>query len=176
MVKKNCRHLVITGGEPVLQEEAVQALTRMVVGARYNVFGKPHSTIETNGTKFISCAADLICLSPKLQSSTPVGTKYEKMHEKTRWNPEAIKQFMAQYDYYFKFVIDTENDFPEMLDMLVEVGQPLPDPDHVVVMPQGVDADTLIKKGKWIATWCKDFGIRFSPRLQIELWGNTPGT
>lgn len=170
MNDRGCEYLVITGGEPILQEEAVQALCRMATAEKF------HTTIETNGTKFISCAADLICLSPKLKSSTPVGTKYEQMHEKNRWNPEVIRQFMEHYEYYFKFVINEEKDVHEVLTMLNDVGQELPDPQHVLFMPQGVHPQELLERGRWIAEWCKVLGVRFTPRLQIELWGNTPGT
>lgn len=167
------KHLVITGGEPMLQQDAVKALCMMATVHGY------HTTIETNGTVFVSCAADLICLSPKLKSSTPTGTKYEELHEKNRWCPEvraAIRQFMQHYNYYFKFVINEEADIKEALMMLYEVGQRLPDPQHVVFMPQGIHTDDLNDRAKWIAEWCKQLGVRYTPRLQIQLWGNKPGT
>lgn len=169
--RHKCRHLVITGGEPLLQEEVVQLLCREAL------IGKVHSTIETNGTKFISCSADLICISPKLKSSTPVGTKYEAMHVSNRWNPITVKRLMECYEYYFKFVIDDpDRDVPEVLGMLEEVGQKVNDPWHVLFMPQGIDSLDLEIKGKALAEWCKKLGVRMTPRLQVSLWGNTPGT
>lgn len=168
---KDCGQLVITGGEPMLQAEVVQELCRMT-SARPNT----EVTIETNGTVFVSCAADLICLSPKLKSSTPLGTKYEKMHSHARWNPVAIRGYMEQYNYYFKFVLDREQDVLEIMEMLMEVGQDLPDPSHVIFMPQGVSSSELNSRGRWIAEVCKRLGVRYTPRLQIDLWGNRPGT
>lgn len=170
MTMQKCRHVVITGGEPMLQAEAVQAICRSVIGRG------GHTTIETNGTIQIGCAADLICLSPKLRSSTPFGTKYQQLHTENRWNPSAIRFLMEHYSYYFKFVIDHPQDYHEVFTMLAEVGQRLPDSDHVVFMPQGINQDELIEKGKWIAEDCKEFGVRFSPRLQIAIWGNKAGT
>lgn len=165
-----CRFLVITGGEPTLQGEAVAALCRMALVKQV------HSTIETNGTVLVNCAADLICLSPKLRSSVPVGTKYEKMHDTHRWNPQVVKDYIDGFDYFFKFVIDDERDIAEVLQMLRQVGQSLPDPKHVVFMPQGVTTRELMERSRWLASLCKDLGVRFTPRLQIDLWGNTPGT
>lgn len=170
MREKKCRHVVITGGEPTLQEEAVRSIASAVA----SVGG--HSTIETNGTRYIrSPFIHLACLSPKLRSSTPVGTKYEEMHEKNRWNPQAIKDWMKG-DYYFKIVIDREEDIREVQEMLAEVGQPLADPAHVLFMPQGITAEELWTRGRWVAEVCKELGCRFTPRLQIDLYGNTRGT
>lgn len=166
LYKWQCRHLVITGGEPALQPEAIRALTRAAI----------HSTLETNGTRFVEDhGLSLICLSPKLRSSTPFGHQFEKVHTRNRWNPAAIKQWMQSAPYYFKIVIDTPADVEEAVQMLEEVGQPL-EPTHVLFMPQGVDAPTLWERSRWLAEECKRLGVRFTPRIQIDIWGNKPGT
>lgn len=165
-----CRHVVITGGEPTLQEAAVHALANVV---RAN---GGHSTIETNGTRWIKAPLDLICLSPKLKSSTPVGTKFEKVHSRNRWNPKAIENWMQSNVYFFKFVVDTPDDIEEVLQLLAQVDQRLPDPEHVVLMPQGITAEELWRRGRWLAELCKDIGARFTSRLQVDLYGNRPGT
>lgn len=165
-----CNHVVITGGEPTVQAKAFGKLTATVAG----LFG--HTTVETNGTIFVPSMVDLVCISPKLRSSTPVGTQYEKMHEKNRWDPDVIREWMRTHEYYFKFVINTPEDVEEVLALLDQVEQRLPDPQHVVFMPQGITAKELWERGKWIAELCKDLGVRFTPRIQVDLWGNRPGT
>ncbi len=166
--EKGCKHLVITGGEPTLQPDAVRALALTPT--------LWHSTLETNGTRFVpDHHVDLICLSPKLSSSTPVGTAFEKVHERNRWQPDVIRQWMESSAYYFKIVIDQEKDVSEACHMLAEVGQAL-EPEHVLFMPQGIDSATLWERGRWLAEVCKELGVRFAPRIQIDLWGNRPGT
>lgn len=167
----NCRHLVITGGEPALQAEVVRYLARLDDG--YSI--PLHSTIETNGTRFVeNHGLSLICLSPKLRGSTPVGTQYEKAHERMRWQPDEIKKWMRT-PYYFKFVINTPEDVVEVQTILKDVDQLL-EPEHVLFMPQGINSQELWERGRWVAEECKRLGVRFCPRIQIDLYGNKPGT
>lgn len=174
--------LVITGGEPALQPDVVRMLTRNVEERNVRLALPFHqrvrmTTLETNGTKYIADhGLTLVCLSPKLSTSTPVGSQYEKVHERNRWQPDVIRQWMQDgVEYYFKFVVDTPRDLDEVGAMLRDVNQPL-DPERVCLMPQGTDSKVLWERGRWLAEECKRLGVRFAPRLQIDLWGNTPGT
>ncbi len=61
----NCKYVVITGGEPTIQKELEQLVSRL---KKYN----HHITLETNGTKYddylvLNC--DLVSISPKLSNS-----------------------------------------------------------------------------------------------------------
>ena len=53
-------------------------------------------TIETNGTGFgdFTKHIDLVSISPKLSTSVPFNTEYEKMHEKSRLNIDVFKKFI----------------------------------------------------------------------------------
>lgn len=72
LVKHNLgpiRHIVITGGEPLLQKDALIELA-----ARLKSELQLHLTIETNGSIFNAQVAqqiDLFSISPKLANSTP---------------------------------------------------------------------------------------------------------
>jgi 7-carboxy-7-deazaguanine synthase len=169
------RHLVITGGEPALQPRAVCALA----AAFKAQVPAGHVTIETNGTLRVPGAAevlDLVCLSPKLSSSVPTGTKWEKVHARNRLRPEVLRWWRELgVPYYFKIVIDAPADVAEAVALLEQVGQAL-EPEHVLFMPQGIASDVLWERGRWVAAECKRLGVRFTPRIQIDLWGNTPGT
>src|ERR1700756_1245194 len=58
------RHVVVTGGEPIIFEPIVELTERLrEVGL--------HITIETAGTVFQKVACDLMSISPKLANSTP---------------------------------------------------------------------------------------------------------
>jgi 7-carboxy-7-deazaguanine synthase len=43
-------------------------------------------------------------------------------------------------------------------------------------MPEGIDVKTLAARAPWLVEICKREGLRFCPRLQIELFGHTRGT
>ena len=108
--KYSARHIVITGGEPLLAAEIQElAATLKRAGA--------HITIETAATIFKPVACDLVSLSPKLANSTPWQKqqgKFAEMHEKRRLNLEVIQKFIDGYDYQLKFVVDQRSDFNEI--------------------------------------------------------------
>ena len=58
------RHVVLTGGEPMIAPE-IEELTRRIAEAGY------HLTIETAGTVWRDVVCDLASVSPKLANSTP---------------------------------------------------------------------------------------------------------
>ena len=60
------RHVVVTGGEPMIAPEIVPLTERL------RALGL-HITVETAGTVFQPVACDLMSISPKLSGSTPTG-------------------------------------------------------------------------------------------------------
>ena len=168
--KYPARHVVITGGEPLLApeiEELTQELKR--TGA--------HITIETAATIFKPVACDLISLSPKLANSTPWERekgKFAKMHEERRLNFEAIGKFLAGYDYQLKFVVERRLDFTEIRDLLDQLNGV--DRARVLVMAQGKTSAELRRKARWIVKLCLKHEYGFTPRLHIDLFGNRRGT
>jgi 7-carboxy-7-deazaguanine synthase len=158
------RHVVVTGGEPMIAREIVD-LTR---GLRER--GR-HITIETAGTVFAPVACDLMSISPKLANSTPAG-EWQDRHDRLRVQPEVVRLLMAEYDYQLKFVIAQPEDMAEVRE-LVHVFSA--DAAKVVLMPEGIDAGVLRERSVWLAEICKSEGFRFSPRLHVELWGNRRG-
>lgn len=172
LLMHDCSHLVITGGEPMLQPAVVQELA-----TRCRTLGV-HTTLETNGTIFEPVGVDLACLSPKLKTSVPVGTKHEKIHERKRIDTDVLLRWTrhSSMPYFFKFVIDDERDINEVINIMTKINHRVGDPDHVVFMPQGITAEELWHRGRWLAARCKDLGVRFTSRLQVDLYGNKPGT
>ena len=80
------RHVVLTGGEPMLFTESVTLSERWRKDNRI-------ITIETAGTIFQDVHCDLMSISPKLSNSTPISdAKWSKIHEERRWNPEIINK------------------------------------------------------------------------------------
>ncbi len=159
------RHVVVTGGEPMIAREIVE-LTR---GLRTR--GR-HITIETAGTVFAPVECDLMSISPKLANSTPEG-EWQERHDRLRIQPEVLRRLMETYDYQLKFVVARPEDMAEVRGLVRQSGA---DAGKVVLMPEGIDANVLRERGVWLAEICKQDGFRFSPRLHVELWGNRRGT
>ncbi len=157
-----CDHLVITGGEPLLQQRALEPLLERL--AQDGCFIE----IETAGTILPSSALRRMVhqwnVSPKLQNS---GNPRER-----RENEDAMRTLVANERAFFKFVLCEPTDIEEVNDLVGRYGI---EGDRVILMPEAVEPDSLARKGLWVADLCEKFGYRFSTRLQIEWWGGARG-
>jgi len=155
-LKTPARALVITGGEPMLQQRAVYTLSQML--------DPWWVEIETAGTLApFRTLADQYNVSLKLETS---GNPLAK-----RRKPKAITALRDSGRAVWKFVVTTPDDFNE-IDELVKGYDLAP----VYIMPEGVDVLTLRARAKLILPLVLDHGYYFTPRLQIELFGNQRGT
>ena len=160
-------HVVITGGEPLITPEVEELCSAIRSLGR-------HITIETAATIYKPVAADLISLSPKLANSTPpADSGWAQRHEHDRINIPVIRRFLQNYDCQLKFVMDNPEDIHEVQRVVAEL--PTVKLQQVFLMPQAIDAATLVEKGRWIAELCKAHGYRLGARLHIELWGHQRG-
>ena len=168
VVGLECPHVVVTGGEPMLQPGVVP-LTRSLRERGYVV------TIETAGTVDAEVEADLMSISPKLGNSTPRDdATWASRHDATRDAPGVIERWIADFDYQLKFVVDRPGDVDEVESYVGRFAAV--DPERVWLMPQGVTSEEIAERAGWIREAAESRGWRVSPRLQIELWGNRPGT
>ena len=170
VAKYPSRHVVVTGGEPLLAGE-IEELT-----AKLKPLGS-HITIETAATLFKPVACDLISMSPKLANSIPWNRakgKFAQMHETGRLNFAVMQQFIDGYEYQLKFVVNHPDDFGEIEEILGRLENV--DSSRVLIMGQGKTARELRDKTKWIVKLCKEYGFGYTPRLHIELFGNRRGT
>lgn len=160
------KHIVITGGEPLLQSEVVPLCAALEESGRF-------VTIETAGTVFRPAPAGLMSISPKLHNSTPTAERSEfwsRKHEELRHRPDVIRKFLSEYRCQFKFVIDQPCDVSAVGRYLTE----FPDIDRTTVwlMPQAVTREELSEKSDWIRDAAISEGYCFSSRWQIEQFGN----
>ena len=158
------KHVVVTGGEPMIAPEIV-ALTERLCALGL------HITIETAGTVFQPVACDLMSISPKLANSTPPGPWSER-HDRTRIQPAALTELIRRYDYQLKFVMATPEDLEEVRSLVQSLAA---DVRRVILMPEGTDRERLLERSLWLAGICKQEGFRFSPRLHVDLYGNRRG-
>jgi 7-carboxy-7-deazaguanine synthase len=159
------RHVVLTGGEPLIAPQVVE------LTANLRALGF-HITIETAGTVFHPVACDLMSISPKLAHSTPTGS-WAAAHERTRIQPHVLRQLMSAYAHQLKFVVADPKDMDEIRSLLDQIQA---DRGTVILMAEGIDAGVLRERGRWLAEICKQEGFRLSPRLHVDLYGNTRGT
>jgi len=158
------RHVVVTGGEPMIAPEIVPLTERL------RELGL-HITIETAGTVFQPVACDLMSISPKLANSTP-HDRWAARHNRLRIQPEVLLELMARYPYQLKFVIEKPGDVDEVRALIEALEA---DRNRVILMPEGTDRDRLRERAVWLAEICKQEGFRFSPRLHVDLWGHRRG-
>jgi 7-carboxy-7-deazaguanine synthase len=169
-VAEPIRHVVLTGGEPMLFAELVPLCERLKSAGL-------HITIETAGTLHLSVKCDLMSLSPKLANSTPPAERagrWTTRHEQTRQRPPVIRRLTSDYDYQLKFIIDSPADLPDVSAWLAEF--PHLQRRRVLLMPQGTDATLLAQIGAWLAPYCAEHGYTFCPRKHIEWFGARRGT
>ena len=161
-------HVVVTGGEPFMQED----LGELLVGLKaMDLF----ITVESNGTThpIEPLPIDLISLSPKLSTSTPMATEFEDIHRTRRINVGALKRWVDNYNYQFKFVIFEESDEAEILEILNQLGD-VP-PERVFLMPEGVDMSQLRVHAIDCFDIARRHGWRYTPRAHIEIFGDSRG-
>ncbi len=162
-------HVVLTGGEPMIFPECVE-LTRRLKQASLL-----HVTVETAGTVYQPVACDLMSISPKLANSTPrerEGGRWAAQHDRLRYQPDVLRKLTSGYTYQLKFVVAAPEDMQEIGRMVQEIGA---DPSRVVLMPEGITAEAIRDRARWLVDLCKQRGFRYSPRLHIDIWGNERG-
>ena len=152
--------VVVTGGEPLLQQGALVELLRTL-----SEHG-PDIEIETAGT--IAPAAELVPLvqrfnvSPKLASS---GNPRER-----RYRPDVLRGFAATGKAAFKFVATGPGDLDEIGVMTDECGLA-----PVYVMPEGTDPETLNARLRELADPVLARGWNLTTRLHVMIWGDRRG-
>lgn len=163
-----CPHVVLTGGEPLLQPGIV-LLSECLRREGFVV------TVETAGTVYRPVAADLMSVSPKLSNSGPRdGGRWDQRHERDRDRPDVLRRLLSEYDTQLKYVIDTPADLEELAGVIS--GYPEVRSEQVWLMPQGVTAEDLSSREAWLAPAAERLGYQYCPRRHIELFGNVRGT
>ncbi|MEI6674356.1 MAG: 7-carboxy-7-deazaguanine synthase QueE [Verrucomicrobiota bacterium] len=169
----NCRHVVLTGGEPLLARGIHELAFRLTELGM-------HVTIETAGTLApdgICC--DLASLSPKLANSTPstaaAGAAWVARHEQARLQPAVLCEWLGTYPYQLKFVVSEAAQILEIQQLLETLECEVP-AEKILLMPEGVSEEVVATRRDFVVAACKRYGYRYCQRLQIGLFGNARGT
>jgi len=171
-------HLVITGGEPLLgwQRAYPELLNHSLMKSLKEL------TFETNGTQTLSTefkhylgewTADnwdreiTFSVSPKLSCS---GEKREDAIK-----PEIIVDYQSAGYTYLKFVVATEEDAKEALEV-TELYRQAGFTGPVYLMPVGGVESVYAMNNKRVAELALKHGLRYSDRMHLPLFGNSWGT
>ena len=158
----DCPHLVITGGEPMMQQRALGELVHDL--AERGVFCE----VETNGTLVpapqMTKAIAQWNVSPKLANSANEASRREV--------PDALRAFRDLDNAYFKFVVAEPADVEEVCELIRRHDLPS---SRVLLMPEGTVPQVVLERGKWVAQACAERGFRFTTRNHILLWGDERG-
>lgn len=160
----SCGRVVITGGEPLLQQEEFLAMIEAVRAEA----PETRFEVETNGTRLPSpafaAAVDQFNVSPKLANSG--------VPEAQRLVPEVLGYFAGSPKAWFKFVATGPADLVEIRSWVARHRMPA---ERVLLMPEGRSAAELDHGAAWLATACRDLGYRYGDRLHVRLWGDRRG-
>jgi 7-carboxy-7-deazaguanine synthase len=175
-------HLIITGGEPLLGwQRAYEDLI-----SHPKMSGLKGITFETNGTQPLSKSFKDFLIAwqtPALGAtktqevtfsvSAKLSCSGESREEAIQ--PEVVCEYEKVGHTYLKFVVATENDAKEAIDTLKiyrEEGFTGP----CYLMPVGGTADVYTLNNKRVADLALAHGLRYSARLQVDLYKNAWGT
>jgi len=155
------KHLVITGGEPLLQQDDLADLLS---------FLKPdfYVEVETNCTilpnKMLTDLVDQWNVSPKTENSGNPLELYE--------NNECYYFFANQENCFFKYVVENESDIPEIKKFVTKYNIPK---KRVQLMTQASTKQEISMREKSISELAKFNNFAFSPRLHVAMWGSQRG-
>lgn len=162
VLKYACNHLVITGGEPLIQQSnLVPLLEDLKANKRFSI------ELETNGTitpsESMKNLVDQWNVSPKLDSAGNSRYASEK--------PQCIEMF-KNLNSYFKFVIQDPRDLMDSEKFVEKFKLPR---SSVMLMPEATEVSILEERGKTLSAYCEARGYKFSTRLHISMYGNVRG-
>ena len=155
-------NVVITGGEPLMQQGPLSDLTAELYRRGHRI------EVETNGTltpnEAVRSHVAQWNVSPKLANS---GNSRAR-----RLIDRPLGWFATSSSAWFKFVIEAPSDLSEVESLQTRFSVPS---ERVILMPQGISKGELRDHSSWLAEQCSKRGYRFSTRLQILLWGDERG-
>lgn len=158
--KPDVRGIVISGGEPLLQQRELVTLIKELKNQGFWI------EIETNGTikptDEITELIDQFNCSPKLENSKMVKSKREK--------PEALKSLSENGKTNFKFVVSNENDVQEIEYLIKTYNM-----QEVYIMPLGITRDELAMNSENAKALAEKLQVNFTDRLHITLLGGGRG-
>ena len=156
----NQESVVITGGEPLMQQNAVINLIKGLKEKNPDY----HAELETAGTILIKDELlellDQINCSPKIANSGNLLNKRRK--------PKALQKLAEAEKTDFKFVVTKEEDVEEILELVELSGI---SNDRVFLMPEGRTPEEIQAHSVMVGDLVKKHGFNMTTRLHILMYG-----
>lgn len=160
---RNGAHVILTGGEPTMQQAGLYEFISYV---KTTINQNAYFEVETNGTimpnEFLLEQIDLWNCSPKLRNSG--------MDNAMTYKPDVIKE-LNKKNTIFKFVVNSDKEWEEIeRDYL-----PIVDREKIYLMPAGENQELLNENKQRVVELAKDKYLNFTTRLHIEIWNKKTG-
>jgi len=199
------RHVVISGGEPTIQPKPLTELAKLLkkelnVHITLETNGVLFVPQLVTHVDLFSISPKLKSSEPDTEKNknldVPVDENFMRDHRKFRCNTETLQKYInscmnfgsyygeqpgtgaerkSNKDFQLKFVITRKEDLEEIKQDFLE-HLSFVNSDDVVLMPVGGTPELLKKSTDLTARLAIQNGYRFTPRLQINLYGDTAGT
>ena len=163
---KTGQHLVLTGGSPVRQQDALIKFLQQFI-ARFGF--KPYIEIENESTlmpkdeliELVDCWNN----SPKLANSyNPTAFRYQ---------PKILQKLAAIPNSWFKFVVASEKDWQEIKRDFLDTN--FIQRSQIVLMPLGATRQELEHTRQFTVELAVRENVRYSDRLHVILWDKKTG-
>lgn len=165
VVSADTDRLVLTGGEPLIQQKALVNLLQAIDALTDRQWAVE---VETNGTvpphPALLERVDQWNVSPKLAGS---GEPRER-----RLRFEVLKMLQTTGRAFFKFVLSSEADRREVPSLCARLSL---DRSRVSYMPEARSPEQWAERSPAVAQWALDDRVGFSPRLHLLLYGGRRG-
>lgn len=152
------KSIVITGGEPLIQQNELIDLIRQLKDYNYRI------EIETNGTIMpvnnLLEIVDQVNCSPKLQNNGEDDIK-------VRIKPKILKKFVLSDKTNFKFVVINENDLMEIVQLVKKYKM-----KDIWLMTEGKTKEEQLQRQESIKELANHYGFNFTSRIQVLKWGD----
>lgn len=156
--------LVITGGEPLMQQNRAGWQEFLEIASNRFAF----ISMETNGTHMPTALTqahvDQFVVSPKLSTVEMLRKRQDRTPVQTWPDVQALVDF--------KIVVSTPDDIDEALLLAETAGIPR---DRLWLMPEGITTEALADKWGWLTEAAARHGCNASHRLHVLSWGEERG-
>jgi 7-carboxy-7-deazaguanine synthase len=162
--KTPCRRVIWTGGEPMMQQEAITQIMEHL----QKIDPVWHFEVETNGTYLSDSQFDTLMhqynVSPKLSNSNNPTRLRDK--------PKPMLWFAQNPKANFKFVVSNDQDITEIKELIhkYQITQ-----NRIWLMPQTTGRISLEQLRQQVVQLCLEHGWNYSDRLHVQIWDTKKG-
>ena len=156
--RTNPTNVVISGGEPMMQQESLFPVIAALDQADCPIHIETAGTITPSNTT--AALVSQFVVSPKLANSGN--------HAKKRYKPDTLRWF-NEHNAWFKFVIDDVKNLAEVDEMANALSIPA---HRIMIMPEGTSYGIQLVRSRNMIDEILRRGYGLSMREHVLIWGN----